>query len=1001
MAARKKTTKPQKARKSAPKKKTAKKRPAPKPAAVSEKEARDFPIVGIGASAGGLEAIEGFFSHVPSDITTAFVIIQHLAPEHKSIMASLLKKYTKMQVAEIQDGMKIEPNCIYLNPPNKDVSIMNGKLYLLDPTQARGARMSIDAFFRSLAECQGDKAICIVLSGTGTDGTFGLKSVKGAGGMAMAQEEAQARYDSMPKSAIDTGLVDYVLPVEKMAGELIKYVKHPYIESSEKAPNIKEKFENDTQKIFMLIRSNTGHDFSHYKQNTIHRRIERRMAVHQLGKISDYVHYLQDNPIEIKTLFKDLLITVTNFFRDAKAFDALDKKVVTAILETRPRDTNIRVWVPGCATGEEAYSVAMLFDEVMQTLKKHFNVQIFATDIDKEAIEKARLGVYPDSIAADVSAKRLKRFFVPQENAYRIKKQIREMVVFAVQSITKDAPFSKLDLVCCRNLLIYLDSTLQKKVLPLFHYTLNPGGFLFLGTSETIGDFSDRFSPVDMKWKIFKRKDAIVNRGAEFPAKPFYEAAEPAKAKKKAVPTAANIRQMAERAILDSYAPPCVLIDEKLDILYCHGETDKYLTLPIGEPSFNILKMAREDIRYKLSNLLRRAAKEQSIIISEGVNIRYNDEMETVRIIVRPVTELPMIEGFMMVTFESKPPAGAAGEKKKKPAVKKSAEPRLAALEQELQSTKEYLQTTIEELETSNEELKSTNEELQSTNEELQSTNEEMETSREELQSTNEELQTVNAELQDKVGQLSGANNDLNNLMSSTEIATIFLDNDLCIKRFTPKMTNVFKLIGTDVGRPVSDIMHTLDYHDLTKDVREVLDNLGRIEKELRSKDGTWFLVRILPYRTVDNAIDGVVVTFIDVTKQKASELISAQARDYAQSIIQTVREPLVVLNDQLRVISANKSFYNVFKAKPAETENKLIYDLGNNQWDIPELRKLLEHILSENVEFNDFEVAHNFTKIGHKKMLLNARRIHRGDEGTETILLAIEDITNRKDAAE
>ncbi|MHC4105644.1 MAG: CheR family methyltransferase, partial [Planctomycetota bacterium] len=577
MAAIKKTSQSKKTKKLSLKKKTSKKKPKKQPAAVRRKHAQDFPVVGIGASAGGLEAIEGFFSYAPPDINIGFVIIQHLAPEHKSIMASLLNKYTKMKVTEIQDGTKVEPNCVYLNPPNKDVAIMNRKLYLLAPTQARGARLPIDHFFRSMSECQGDKSICIVLSGTGTDGTSGLKAIKGAGGMAMAQEETQARYDSMPKSAIDTGLVDYVLPVEKMASQLIKYVKHPYVGGPEKVPKAKEKFEDYMQKIFLLIRSNTGQDFSHYKQNTIRRRIERRMAVHQIAKMSEYVTYLQKNPIEIKTLFKDLLITVTNFFRDTKAFKVLNDKVISTLLESRPRDASIRVWVSGCATGEEAYSVAMLFYEVAQGLKKHFNIQIFATDIDSDAIEYARQGVYPDSIAADVSAERLKRFFIKEENAYQVKKQIREMVVFAIQNLIKDAPFSKLDLVCCRNVLIYMDSTLQKKVLPLFHYTLNPGGFLFLGTSETIGDFSDRFSVVDSKWKIFNRKDAVVDMGIERPVTPFYEPSEPAGAEKKGVPTAANIRQMAERTILQNYAPPCILIDDKHNILYFYGETDKYL----------------------------------------------------------------------------------------------------------------------------------------------------------------------------------------------------------------------------------------------------------------------------------------------------------------------------------------------------------------------------------------------------------------------------------------
>jgi two-component system CheB/CheR fusion protein len=504
---------------------------------------------------------------------------------------------------------------------------------------------------------------------------------------------------------------------------------------------------------------------------------------------------------------------------------------------------------------------------------------------------------------------------------------------------------------------------------------------------------------VDSKWKIFNRKDAVVDMGIERPVTPFYEPSEPAGAEKKGVPTAANIRQMAERTILQNYAPPCILIDEKFNILYFHGETDKYLALPKGEPSFNILKMAREDLRYRLSNLLRKAVKEKSIIVSEGVKIGHQDEVETIRIIVRPVFEPAIMDGFMMVAFESKPPAGKAKVRKKKGAVEKSVEPRVTALEQELQSTKEYLQTTIEELETSNEELKSTNEELQSTNEELQSTNEELETSREELQSTNEELETVNSELQDKVEQLSGANDDLNNLLSSTEIATIFLDNELCIKRFTPNMTQFFKLIGTDVGRPISDITHSLQYDGLMKDIKDVVENLGRVEKEIQWGSSAWIDLRILPYRTLENAIDGVVITFTDISNQKTSELAATDAKDYAQSIIQTVREPLVVLDKEFRIISANQSFYDIFKVKTVQTENRLIYELGNKQWDIPELRRLLEDILPKNTEFNNFKVVHDFEKIGRKKMLLNARRIFRGTEGTETILLAIEDVTSRKDS--
>ncbi|MEJ2703607.1 MAG: CheR family methyltransferase [Sedimentisphaerales bacterium] len=908
MAAKKKQTAKKKEVKKAPaprKTVKAKSDPASKQADSASRVKQSFPIVGIGASAGGLEAIEGFFAHTPSDIGIAFVIIQHLAPEHKSIMGSLLKKYTNLKVAEVRDGMKIEPGCVYLNPPNKEVSTMNGRLHLSEPTQARGARLAIDYFFRSLAEAEGDKSICIVLSGAGTDGTLGLKAIKGAGGMAMVQEEIQAKYNNMPRSAIDTGLVDYILPVEKMAAELIKYVKHPYIGGTKKVLKAKEKFEDYLQKIFMLIRSTTGHDFSQYKMNTIRRRIERRMAVHQMNKISEYVAYMKKNPAEVKTLFKDLLITVTNFFRDPEAFKSLNDRVIIPLVKAKPPEAFIRVWVVGCATGEEAYSVAILFSEAMKLLTKRLTLQIFATDIDADAIEHARLGVYPDSIAADVSPERLKAYFVREENAYRVKKQIREMVVFATQNLVKDAPFSKLDLVCCRNVLIYMNTALQKKILPLFHYTLNPGGYLFLGTSETTGEFADLFSAVDLKWKISRRKPTPVSlTAARLPLPLNGSGAEVREeAKRKFEPTSANVRQLAERIILQEFAPPCVLIDEKFDVLYFNGDTDKYLSVPMGEPTFNVLKIAREEIRYKLSTLVHKSLKEKKPVRSEETTIRYNGSVSPVNIVVKPVLDPSIKNEFMMILFET--PKGSAeqsGREKHPP--DRAVDPRVATLERELQSTKEYLQTTVEELETSNEELKSTNEELQSTNEELQSTNEELETSREELQSTNEELETVNNELRNKVEQLSEANNDLNNLLGCTEIATLFLDNDVKIKRFTPRAAEIFKLIAGDVGRPISDIVHNLLYDDLVGDVEDILKNLGRIEKEVQAKNGNWYLMRILPYRTIENAIDGVVITFVDITSQKRDQQSLQESEEKCSALINQTQAGIVLADVETGLIT-------------------------------------------------------------------------------------------------
>lgn len=954
-----------------------------------------FSIVGIGASAGGLEAIEGFFANTPSDCNVAFVIIQHLSPDYKSIMGSLLEKYTKMKVMVIQDGMKIQPNCIYLNSPTKEVDILNGNLHLTEPDTTRAMRLPIDHFFRSLAADQGEKAVCIVLSGTGTDGTLGLKAIKGAGGMAMVQAEEQARYNNMPRSSIDTGLVDYILPVEKMHTELLKYVRHPYIEAPDELSTADEKFESSLKKIFIQIRAVTGHDFSHYKLNTIRRRIERRMAVHQICSIADYVRYLQQNNLEVEMLFKDMLITVTNFFRDPKAFKVLEEKVIPGLLENRLPDSAIRVWVSGCATGEEAYSIAILLVEAMQKSKKHINVQIFATDIDQDAIEYARQGLYPEAIAADVSMERLSRFFVKEDGTYRIKKHIREMVVFAVQNLIKDAPFSKLDLVSCRNVLIYMDSVLQKKILPLFHYTLNPGGFMFLGTSETIGDFADNFSVIDTKWKIYRRKTATAGTFQEHTALPFYETRPGFEKTDGKMPHVdAIVRQLAERVILQDYGSPCVFVNDKFDIVYFHGKTDKFLVQPSGEPSFDILKLAREEFRFKLNTMLHKAIKQRKTVVSEGLKIPNDGNFLTFDLTVKPLAEPTVEGGLAMVIFESKVSGSLPEAKnKEKEILPGEIDPRMISLEQELHSTKEYLHTTIEELETSNEELKSANEELQSTNEELQSTNEELETSREELQSTNEELETVNAELQNKVSELSGANNDLNNLLGSTQIATIFLDNDLCIKRFTPAMKNFFSLIGSDTGRPISDIVHQLKYEGLFEDVKQVLNNLGSVEKELQSKDGKWYFMKILPYRTLENSIDGVVITFFDITFQKQTQLSAENARAINQGILDTVREPLVILDGKMKVISTNQAFYDTFRVSPEETEGKSFYSIGNGQWGIAELKNLLEEILPECSEFKDFKVTHDFPKIGKKTMLLNARQIYRESVGTKTILLAIEEV--------
>jgi two-component system CheB/CheR fusion protein len=983
--------------KKSPPKKTRQKREPPKKTAEPRREKRkSFPVVGIGASAGGLEPLEAFFASMPTDKPhaedMAFVVIQHLSPKHKSIIGEILKKDTDMPIKEIRDGMKVEPNTVYFNPPDREVGIYQGVFHLLEPSMARHTRMPIDFFFRSLAQDLEEKAICIVLSGTGSDGTLGLEAVKGAGGMTMAQAEEQAKYPFMPRSAIDTGLVDYILPVEQMPEEIIRYVKHPYLEGREKEMPPDKPYKNFLQKILMLVRASTKHDFSHYKQTTIRRRIGRRMAVHKVEDIADYFRYLQQNPAEIQTLFKDLVICVTSFFRDLEAFKALETRVIPDILARKSPDQTVRVWVPGSGTGEEALSIAILLDEVMERTGKHHPVQIFATDIDADAIEKARVGEYPDSIAADITPERLKRYFVKKDSLYKIKQEIREMLVYAVQNLISDPPFSRLDLISCRNVLIYLDNDLQRQILPLFHFTLNPNGYLFLGSSETIGSSADLFAPVDTKWKIFQRKGPVHRRLAEYPALTLPAAAIRVPEKEVYPRREVNIRNVVEKIVLEEHAPPSILINNRYEVLYLQGDTGKFLNMPKGEPSFNLFNLAHEDLRPKLLTILHKAVSDKKMVTAESIPFRRPEGgIGYLDLTVRPLTG-PGTANFFLMVFQEPPPSKPKRTKGKTPATPDEAS-RLGILEHELQSTKEYLQTTVEELEASNEELKSTNEELQSTNEELQSTNEELETAKEELQSTNEELVTVNSELTNKIDELTEVNNDINNLLASTDIGTIFLDQDLHINRFTPAATKLFNLIPQDVGRSIKDIASKTEYENLWKDADDVLHTLQVKEMEVKSLTGEIYATRILPYRTRENVIEGVVLTFLDISAQHLLGL----AKDFAESVVDTVREPLLVLDADLKVISANQSFYKTFQTSKKKTENQPIYELGHGDWDIPKLRELLEEIIPQNTSFQDFKVEQDFPKIGPKTMVLNARRIPTVSEHPSMILLAIEDVTDTK----
>ncbi|WP_289644291.1 CheR family methyltransferase [Maribacter aestuarii] len=843
----------------------------------SKKEASKFLIVGMGASAGGLEAFKEFFEAMPDAPGMAFVLVQHLDPTHKSLMVSLLKSHTKMTVTEVRDNTTVVPNHVYIIPPNKDMAILNGKLHLMDPTAARGFRKPIDFFFRSLAEDQTDRAVGIILSGTGTEGTLSLKDIKGKGGLSIVQDPTTAKYDGMPRSAIAAGAEDFILAVKEMPNMLLKYAKNRKFTPEEKLIPVSTPNEL-LDKIFIVLRNETGCNFSDYKSSTVIRRIEKRMALNQIDKLENYIKHLQKQREEVVKLFKELLIGVTSFFRDKEAFAALQQTAISEIIENKQDGEMIRVWVAGCSTGEEAYSIAILFDEAIRKQTKSLKVQIFASDLDEDAINLARQGVYPETISSDVSIKRLSRYFQGETNTYRIKKEIRDQIIFAEHNLIKDPLFSKLDMVTCRNLLIYLNAEAQRKVFAIFHYALNPKGILFLGNSESLGEYASLFDVLDRKHKIFRFKDVKQARmpdiGHLFQEPIHLKMANTAPQKRE---WQSSLSGITEKMLLANYAPACAIVNTKGDAVYFSGNTGKYLQPSPGEAKLNIIDMAREGLKTDLRSLLTKGRNSKKTETRKNIKVKTNGNTQLIDLYLRPLVDVGLDDEYWMVTFEDVAivPESVDEGRDKKSATDTT---ELHALEQELAATKEYLRSTIEQLEISNEELKSSNEELQSSNEELQSTNEEMETSKEELQSVNEEIVTVNTELQGKIDELAQAYDDMNNLLASTEIGTIFLDSNLKIKRFTPSMSKIINLIQTDVGRPIGHLSSNLIYDGIQQDVKTVLNKLTPIQKTIRSNDGIWYKMQIMPYRTAENVIEGVVITFVDITEEK---LLAEELRDY------------------------------------------------------------------------------------------------------------------------
>jgi two-component system CheB/CheR fusion protein len=851
-----------------------------------DKYPNKFPIVCLGASAGGLEALEQFLGNVPHNSGMAYVVIQHLDPTQKGMLPELLQRITSMEVLQAKDRMTVKPNYVFVIPPNKSMSILKGVLHLFDPFEIRGLRLPIDFFLRSLADDQNEQAVGVILSGMGSDGSGGIRVIKEKNGIVLIQDPASAKYNSMPQNAIDSVQPDLIAPATELPAKLLEILKHVPIVKTNLEIELKD--QSALEKIIILLRTHTGNDFSLYKKNTMYRRIERRMGVHKIDKILSYVRFLQENPKEVDILFKELLIGVTNFFRDPPTWELLEKTILPSLLTNSKEGEVLRAWVAGCSTGEEAYSLAMVFKEALEKVNPYVGItlQIFATDLDNEAIESARKGVFPENIAADVSPKRLNRYFVKTDEGYRVNTEIREMVVFAKHNIILHPPFTKIDIITCRNLLIYMDTELQKKLLGLFYYSLNNDGFMVLGSAETPGTQSHFFTSVDAKLKIYKR--SITNQSPDlfyFPSS-FSRSRPTAIENPRPVITPISIQTLADQMLLQYFSPPGVLVNDKGDIVYISGRTGKYLEPSVGKANMNIFAMLREGLRAEFPAAFRKALSSKETVVMRNIKVGTNGGTQNINVTIKWIDKPDALNGMIMIIFTDVAEIAHIKTEDKKGKIPLNI--LHVELEKELQHTRAEMQNTMEEMQTSQEELKSTNEELQSTNEELQSTNEELTSSKEEMQSLNEELQTVNAELQSKVDEFSRVNNDMKNLLNSTDIATLFLDKELNIRRYTNEATKIFKLIKSDIGRPFTDQVSELVYPEMTTDALEVLRTLVFAQKEIPTNEGRWYSVRIMPYRTFDDRIDGLVITFINITEQKILEIKLHETEELYQQLVKS-----------------------------------------------------------------------------------------------------------------
>ena len=984
------------------------KKSSPTPPRAEPSKLDSFPVAGIGASAGGLEAFKELLANLRTDAGMAYVLIPHLDPDHQSVLTEILSRFTKIPVGEVTDGMQVERDRIYVIPRNKTMGIAGGKFILVQREAAQSPHLPIDYFFSALANDRGDQAIGVILSGTASDGTQGCTAIKVAGGITFAQDEKSAKYHDMPGNAIRGGSIDFVMPPKGIAQELARIGRRT---DAGQTPAESLDLEltgpaSDLDALFALMQKATGVDFRHYKQSTLQRRIKRRMVLHHLLKLKDYLRYIERNPTELNGLYQDLLIHVTEFFRDEGAFDSLGQKILPSLMQDRKPDGGpLRIWIPGCSTGQEVYSIAIVVLEFLWSHGKrgkshaiaNFAVQIFATDISDFALDRARSGIYAANEVSGVSKDRLNRFFVRHDGGYQIHKSVREMCVFAKQNVVRDPPFSNLDLISCRNLLIYFGPILQKRAIPTFYYALKPRGYLMLGPSESLGSFEDLFTLVEKKHKIYQKKRSNARVVTHFTGPNFIVPEREPAHTPNMLETGFDVDREVERILAHRFVPGSIVVNDDMEIVQFRGKIGPYLEPASGHPTFSLSKMAREDLQVDIRDALARARKENRSVRKEGLRIAVDGGTRTIDLEVIPIRGQSLADRLYIIAFQDsvRPVVSTAAGKRRleKQAEKGSDSRELARSHREVESLREQLHTLIDEHETTLEEFKSANAELLSANEELQSSNEELETTKEELQSSNEELSTLNEELQNSNEELTQANNDQLNLMTNVNLPVVMVGNDLRIRRFTPPTEKLLNLLTGDVGRRLGEIRTKLEPDDLEEIARTTIESATFQEKEVRVKDGPWYMLRVRPYKTWEDKIEGAVLSFQDIDSLKRT---LDQTRTFAEALIENARESVLVLDEGLRVTLANHVFYQTFQVSPEDTNGRLIYDLGNRQWDIPKLRELFSQITTHNTRIDGFEVRHRFQHLGLRHMILNARRIEP-QGGSQMILLSIEDVTKKK----